>query len=73
MAANTGSYSSGLNLMLTKDARYDIRDIVELHDLAVDDCVGLQIFKSQVNQVKAVALLLQLNCLYGTGTNIESN
>jgi hypothetical protein len=58
--------------MLLENARNDVRDIVELHDLTVDDRVRLQVLKTKVQQVKAVALPLQLNRFDRASTNVQS-
>lgn len=58
--------------MLLEYARYHVRDIIELHDLAVDDRVRLEVLETEVQQLKTVALPLKFNGLYGTGTNVES-
>ncbi len=58
--------------MLVKNARYHVRDIIELHNLAVDNRVRLEVLESKVQQLKAVALFLKFNCLYGTRTDVES-
>ncbi len=59
--------------MLAKDAHYHVRDVIELHDLAVDNRIRLEVLETKVQQMKAVALPLKFNCLYGTGTNVESH
>jgi hypothetical protein len=73
MAANAGSDSGSLDLMLVENAVDNVRHVVELHDLTIDDRVGLEIFKAQVHQVKAIALLLQLDGFDRAGTNVKTN
>jgi hypothetical protein len=73
MAANSGCDSRGLDLMLIEDAVDHVRYVIQLHDLTVNDCVGLKILESQVHEVKVVPLLLQLDGFDGAGTNVEAN
>jgi hypothetical protein len=73
MAANSRGDSRRSNLVLVKDAGNNIRHVVELHYLAVNDAVSLEILESEVDQLKAVAFLLELNSLYGAGANVEAN
>jgi hypothetical protein len=73
MAANAGCDSQSLNLMLVENAVNNVGYVIQLHDLTIDDGVGLQIFKAQVHEMKAVSLLLQLDGFYRAGTNVEAN
>ncbi len=73
VAAHAGCDSRGFDLVLVENAGDNVRNVIELHDLTINDGVGLKILKSQVNKLIAVALLLELDCLYRAGTNIEAN
>ena len=42
--------------MLVKYARNHVGDVLELHNLAVDNRVRLEVFETQVQQMKLVAL-----------------
>ena len=51
--------------MLIEYVRDNIRHIVELHDLTIDDCVSLKIFKTHIEKLESRSLLAQFNRLYG--------
>ena len=40
-------HAVGLDLVLGEDVGDDVRDVVQLHDLAVDDGVGLETLRSR--------------------------
>jgi hypothetical protein len=63
MPADSSGYSGRLDLVFVKDAGDDIRNIVEFHDLAVDDGVSLKVFVAETDELKLSTLLLKLNGL----------
>src|SRR5712691_7850437 len=73
MATDTCCHSQSLNLVLIENAVDNVGYIIQLHDLTIDDGVGLKILKAQVHQLKAVPLLLQLHSFYGAGADVEAD
>src|SRR5262245_23680051 len=73
MAADSCGDAVGANLMFTEDVGDDVGDVVELHDLPVDDRVGLKVFEAQVEKLKARSSFAEFNCLDGTGTDVQTN
>jgi hypothetical protein len=73
MAANAGGDSGGFDLMLVENAVDNVGHVIELHYLTINDGVCLEIFEPQIYQLKAVALLLQLDGFDRTGTDIKAD
>ena len=73
VAADSGCNSRGSNLVFVEDVCNNIGNVIELHDLTVDNRIGLQIFKAQVDQLIRTALLLEFDSLYGAGADVEAN
>src|SRR5258708_30105756 len=63
---------SGSYLMICTNALDNIRDDVQLHNLAVDDRIARQIFKTEADQIKAVQLAVKLDHFYRTRTDIKT-
>src|SRR5687767_7725837 len=73
MAAHSCRNSGSLNVVLGKNACDDVGDVIKLHDLPVNDRVGLKILESEIHQLKVAAFPLQLNRFDGTRADIETN
>jgi hypothetical protein len=59
--------------MFAENVRDDIRDIVQLHNLAIYDRVRLKILIAKAHELKAAILALQLYSLNGTGAYVEAH
>jgi hypothetical protein len=59
--------------VLAEDVRDHVGDVVELHDLAIDDRVGLEVFESEVEKLEGTSLFTELNRFHGTGADVETN
>jgi hypothetical protein len=59
--------------MLVEDARNNIGDVVELHDLAINNGIRLKVFEPQVDELETAALPLKLNRLDRARTDIKAN
>src|SRR5918993_2894302 len=73
MATDTGSNALSFDRMLAKDARDHVRHVVELHNLPIDNRVRLQVLVAEAHEVNYAALLLQLDRLNGTRTDVETD
>jgi hypothetical protein len=59
--------------MFAEDLSDHVGDIVELHDLPVDDRVGLKVFEPEVEKLEVRSFFGELNCLNGTGADVQTN
>src|SRR6185295_12911119 len=73
MTTDAGGNSRGANLVFAEDVRDHVGDVVELHDLAIDDGVGLEVFESEVQKLQSSSLFAELNSLHRTRTDVETN
>src|SRR5262249_50275104 len=73
VATDSGSNARGPYLVLAEDVRDHVGDVVELHDLTIDDGVGLEVFESEVEKLKGISLFVELNRLHRTGADVETN
>src|ERR1051325_109128 len=67
------SNGCGADLVLVEDVRDHVGDVVELHDLAVDDRVSLKVLEAEVEKLEGVSLFGELNGFHGTGADVETN
>src|SRR5258705_8014962 len=73
MSAYSGGYFRGLNLVLGEYVGDNIRDVIQLHNLAVHDRVRLQVLVSHAYELEAAPLTLQFHGLDRTGTDVQTH
>jgi hypothetical protein len=59
--------------VFAEDVSDDVGDVVELHDLAVNNRVSLQVLESEIEKRETGALATKLNRFHRTRSDIETN
>src|SRR5215207_5744401 len=73
MTTNAGGNTRGADLVFAEDVRDHVGDVVELHDLAVDDGVCLEVFESQIEELQSSSLFAKLNSFHRARADVETN
>src|SRR5215207_6945353 len=73
MTTNAGGNTRGADLVFAEDVRDHVGDVVELHDLTVDDGVCLEVFEAEVEKLQSSSLFAELNSLHRTRADVETN
>src|SRR3989442_13683415 len=73
MTAYSGGHSGSFDLVLAEDAGDDVSNVIEFHDLPINNCVRLKILESQTHQLKLAAFPLQFHSLNRTRSDIEAD
>ena len=53
VATDAGSNTRGPYLVFAEDVSDDVGDVVELHDLAINNRVGLQVFEAEIEKLES--------------------
>src|SRR5262249_44636018 len=72
VARNAGNYAVGTDLVIVTDVLDDIRNDVQLHDLAVNYGVAGQIFKSKPHEVQIICISTEFDHLDRARADIQS-
>jgi hypothetical protein len=73
VATDAGSNTRGSYLVFAEDVSDDVGDVVEFHDLAVNNRVSLEVFEAEIEERETGALATQFNRFHRTRTDIETD